>query len=193
MEGACWHTATKMTAEKVRREIEIPEKVDASVKDSILVISGQKGSVERNLRNKKVSVKVDGSKIVLEAERNTKREKKLLGTFSAHIKNMIQGVIAGHVYRMKICSGHFPMNVSVSNKELLVKNFLGEKVPRRVKVPDGVSIKIEGSEITIESPDKEKAGGTASAIEEGTKRKGFDKRIFQDGIFITEKDGKRIK
>lgn len=85
------------------------------------------------------------------------------------------------------------MTVAVSKNELVVKNFLGEKVPRIIKLKENVTVKIEGEHIKIESPDKELAGQCAADIEKLTRRPGFDTRIFQDGIYIINKAGKDIK
>ena len=85
------------------------------------------------------------------------------------------------------------MNVSINNEELIVKNFLGEKAPRILKIKPGVTAKVEGSDIIIESTNKELAGQAAADIEQLTRITNKDRRIFQDGIYITEKDGKKIE
>ena len=46
---------------------------------------------------------------------------------------------------------------------------------------------MEGNLIYVESCDKELAGQVAADIEQTTRRPGFDRRIFQDGIYIIEK------
>ena len=117
----------------------------------------------------------------------------MVQTFTAHIKNLVKGVTEGHMYKLKICSGHFPMNVSVTGNEFIVKNFIGEKVPRKVELVKGTTVKVEGSDVIIEGIDREKTGMMAARIEQMTRRPGFDTRIFQDGIYIVEKDGKEIK
>jgi large subunit ribosomal protein L6 len=106
---------------------------------------------------------------------------------------MIKGATEGHVYKLKVCSGHFPMNVAVAGKDFVVKNFLGEKKPRQVAIKEGVDVKVEGEIVTVESCDKELAGQTAADIETLTRITNRDLRIFQDGIYITEKDGKPVR
>ena len=85
------------------------------------------------------------------------------------------------------------MNVSVSNDRFIVKNFLGEKVPRTLKLKAGASVKVEGNLVVVESPSKETAGQVSADIEQLTRRTHYDGRIFQDGIWIIEKDSKGIE
>ena len=85
------------------------------------------------------------------------------------------------------------MNVSVNKNQIIIKNFIGERHPRTLTIKEGVTVKVEGDIINVESSDKELAGTAASDIEKLTKRTDFDGRIFQDGIYIINKDGKDIK
>jgi len=174
-------------------DIELPEGVAAAFQDSVLSLKGKKGEVSRDFRNPRVDFRTEGNMIILTAKNATKREKTALGTICAHIRNMVRGVAQGHTYKLKICSGHFPMNASVSGKEFSVKNFLGEKTPRRLQLRDNVDVKIDGSHIIVVSNSKELAGQTAADIEQLMRVKGRDRRIFQDGIYIIEKDGKPIE
>jgi large subunit ribosomal protein L6 len=114
----------------------------------------------------------------------------MIGTFTSHIKNMIKGVTELYVYKLKVCSGHFPITVQATKDDFIVKNFLGETIPRKMKLVKGVSVKVEGEIVTVESTDKEIAGRTASDIEQLVRITNRDRRIFQDGIWMTEKAGK---
>lgn len=182
-----------MLINNYREEIDIPEGVTVEQQGHDIIVKGPKGEVKRNLYSPSIGVSVENNKVVLSVEAMRKKEKAIVGTFRAHAKNMLKGVTEGHVYKMKICSGHFPMNVAFSDNTLIVKNFVGEKVPRTLRVDKNVSVNVDGEYVTIESPDKEEAGQTAGSIEKLTKRVNFDKRIFQDGIYIVEKDGKAIE
>ncbi len=172
----------------IEEKIKIPEGITATVKGDILTVKGPKGEISRNFSSEKAAIAADSGMIIITARRNTKKEKQVAGTFEAHINNMFAGVSKGHHYTLKICSGHFPMNVSVSGKEFIVKNFLGEKTSRKVTLPAGVSVKVNGSDIDVEGPDKELVGNAAGAIEKLTRRTNFDRRIFQDGIILTSKE-----
>ncbi|MAG20296.1 50S ribosomal protein L6 [archaeon] len=178
----------------INEQIEIPEKVTVEIDKSLIKLKGEKGEIERRLVHPRVDISQKDNAIILTSKKATKREKTMTNTFKAHIKNMVKGVQEGFTYKLKICSGHFPMNVSVQNNELIIKNFYGEKKPRTVNFPETVSVKVEGEEITVEGVSKELVGQTASKIEEVCKRnrRSFDKRVFQSGIYLISKDGKEI-
>ncbi len=173
--------------------LEIPEGVDVKLNDDIFEVSGQKGTLKRMIKNPKITFDIKENQIILSAKKSTKMGKKAINTYKAHLKNLFTGAKEGYIYKLKICASHFPMNVSVENNTLIIKNFIGEKTPRRLKLKEGVSVKVDGSEILVEGVDKELVGQTAADIENLTKRPGFDKRVFQDGIYIIEKAGKIIK
>ena len=178
--------------EKIEEEIEIPADVEASL-DSFLQIKGPKGELRRTF-NPIIKIEIKDKKIMLSAQKARKKEKKLLYTTKGHIKNMIIGVREGFVYRLQICSVHFPINVNVDKEKnlVIIKNFLGETKERTAKIIPGVDVKVEKDIVTVESIDIEKAGQTAANIETATRIKAKDRRVFQDGIFIISKAGKEI-
>ncbi len=169
------------------QKVGIPEGVKVEIVNGTVKVKGPKGENERTFTYKNVKIQVDNGNVVISAKKPTKREKTMIGTFKAHIKNLIKGVAEGYTYKLKICSTHFPITVNVEGREVVIKNFLGEKIPRRCKIPEDVAVKVEGSTITIESVDIEKAGKAASIIEQTTRITNRDRRVFQDGIYITEK------
>lgn len=178
----------KMTSKKES----FPEGVSATFADGVLTVTGPKGSVTRHIHTPKILVKVESDGVTFTAPVFTKREKKMMQTFLAHFRNACKGVIEGHTYKLRVCSGHFPMNVSVKGQNFEVKNFIGEAVPRNYVFSSDVEVKLEGDIITVSGVNKELVAQTAASIEQLTRRNGFDRRIFQDGIYITEKDGKSL-
>ena len=175
------------------KEIGLPQGISAYINDNILSIGGPKGEVKRELKQRNISINIDDKKILLESISDKKEDKKMLGSLAAHVKNMIKGSMQNHVYILKICSGHFPMNVSVSSNKLIVKNLLGEKVPRVLRLKENANVKVEGDLIYVTSASKEIAGQVSADIEQLTRRPGYDLRIFQDGCYIISKDGKELK
>lgn len=178
---------------KIIREIELPEGVSIVIDNQFLAIKGPKGEVNRKIKKGNVTIKAENKKIIIESNSQTKEDKKTIGSLAAHIKNMIKGSSQSHTYTLKICSGHFPMNVSINDNKLTVKNFLGEKVPRVLQLKQGAEVKIESDTINVSSANKEIAGQVSADIEQLTRRPGYDSRIFQDGIYIINKDGKQLK
>lgn len=178
---------------EIKAEIEIPEGITVQIDGAIVKIKGKTGEVSKKLFNPNVKINNQDNKIIIKATKSTKRELKLVKSFAAHIKNMLKGANEGCKYVLKICSGHFPMNVSVKDNEFIVKNFFGEKIPRVLKIKQGANVKVEGDLVTVESPDKEIASQVAADIEQLTRRTKYDTRIFQDGIWITNKDGKELE
>lgn len=172
--------------------VELPEGTQASYENGTLVVQGKKGEVQRKLLHPHISISVKDGKIVFDAKQGTQREKRHLYTLRAHARNMIRGANEAHVYKLKVCSGHFPMNVSISSDTLTVKNFLGEAVPRVLKLKQGVDVKLDGDIITVTSPDKELAGQVAADIEQLTRITNRDRRIFQDGLYMIVKDGREL-
>jgi large subunit ribosomal protein L6 len=177
---------------KIEEKLEFPEGVTATVDGSTVTVTGPKGEVKRTFKDVMVSLSGENGTVVIKCEKATKREKARAYSYRAHIRNMIRGVTEGHSYELKICASHFPMNVAINNKQIIVKNFLGEKVPRVVDLKEGAEVKLDGQVITIESPNKEVAGQIAGDIEQLCRITNRDKRIFQDGIYITMKDGKQV-
>ena len=179
-----------MAKKDINESIVIPEGVTVDIKDNTVTVKGEKGELSRLLQGRGITLRVEENNVIIEAPQASQREKKLSFTFKAHIANMIRGVQEGFTYKLKICSGHFPMSVALKGDIFEIKNFIGEKVPRTLKIKPGATVNISGDEIVVTGIDKELVGQAAADIEKLTRRPGFDRRIFQDGIYITEKAGK---
>ena len=179
-----------MKVEKMRLEVAVTEGVSVSYADTVFRAKGAKGEVEKVLRHPNIQITVEGDKVILLAKNATKREKMNMGTFRAHINNVMKGSQEGFVYELKICSGHFPMSAAVKGQKFELKNFLGEAFPRTLTLKEGAKVNVNGDIITVESNDKEIAGQISADLEKLTKITNRDRRIFQDGIYITKKGDK---
>ncbi len=173
-------------------KVEIREGVEVTLEGTKIKLKGPKGELERKFFTPAVKITKEDNFVVLSVKNAAKKQKMLMKTAKAHISNMMEGVVEGFEYTLKVCSGHFPMTVSFENNEFIVKNFLGESVPRKKKIKEGVDVQIKGNDTTISGADKERVGQAAASIESITRINNRDRRRFQDGIFITSKAGKEI-
>lgn len=182
---------TKMN-KKLERTIEIPEGVECVVNGKNVLVKGNGKETSKDFDNGRVQMSVEGNSFKLLCEKASRRESKMIGTIWANVNNMIKGLSEDFVYELEICNAHFPMNVKLEGNEVVIKSFLGETTARIAKVIDGVKVEISGNRITVSSHDIEKAGQTAANLEKAARLRGRDRRIFQDGIFITNKCGREI-
>ena len=183
-----------MTSTTFSQSLEVPSGVQATLNKGVVTIKGPKGEVSKAMNNPHVEIKIEGTTLRFLNKRNktTRREKKQIYAYLAHANNMVKGVQQPYVYKVKVCAGHFPINVALSGKSFSVKNFLGEKVPRIITLKDNVKVEIAGEIITITSCDVERAGQTAADLEQLTRVTNRDLRIFQDGLYIIEKCGEKV-
>ena len=172
--------------------VKIPEGIEVEIEGNILKVKGKEGENSREFKTDRLIFEKKNNEIIIGSKKATKKEKKMINTIKSHISNMMQGVQEKFEYKLKICYNHFPFTVEIKEKEALIKNFLGEKTPRKVKIPEGVEVKIEKDIVEIKSVDKEVAGQTAANFETATRIRLRDRRVFQDGLFIIEKSGRKI-
>jgi len=177
---------------EIQTIIEIPTGVEVEIKkDEVIMKSGGK-EAKREFHLPKIKLEKKENQIIFSCPKATKRELKLMNTAVAHVRNMIKGFNEAFVYKLEICNVHFPMTAKVEGSELVIKNFLGEKIPRRANLLEGVDVKVSGNIVEVSSHNRELAGQTAANIEISTKLRGRDRRVFQDGIFLTDKPGRKI-
>ena len=170
-----------------RVEITIPDDVTAETDHLDLVVSGPEGDVRRRLWFPDVDVSVDDERVVIESPNDDAKTAATMGTFESHVRNMFHGVTEGWEYRMEVVYAHFPMQVTVEGDEVVIENFLGEQAPRRTAVRGDTEVQVDGEEVVLTGPNKEDVGQTAAAIEQLTRVTDKDTRVFQDGVYITQK------
>lgn len=185
------HISTKMKKE-LFQEIEIPQGIDVDVKKGVVTVKGPQGENKRDFNLYKISLEKKDGKIVIGSKKSTKNEKRRTNTTTAHIRNMIKGVQEKFEYKLKVCFVHFPSSLDIKGNKVTIKNFLGEKYPREFELPMGVEVKNDGVLISVSSCDLELAGQTAATFESATRISKRDRRVFQDGIFITSKPGREM-
>ena len=152
-----------------------------------LTVEGPNGSVTRRLWYPDISVTVEDGTVVVETDADDAKTRATVGTFRSHVTNMFHGVTEGWEYELEVFYSHFPMQVEVEGDEVRIENFLGERAPRRTTVHGDTEVEVDGETVTVSGPDIEAVGQTAADIEQLTRVRDKDVRVFQDGVYITGK------
>jgi len=172
----------------VEERVKIPDGIAVAIEGGSVRVSSGKVALVRRLSYPRVSLAVEGKELRIRCELPKRKEKAIVGTYASHVRNMIEGVSKGWLYRMKIVYSHFPMKPSVKGNEFVLENFLGERHPRRAEIlGEQTIVRVEGDQVTVHGPDLEAVSQTAANIEQMTRIRGFDPRVFQDGIYIVAK------
>jgi len=181
-----------MSGSLEERLVEIPKEVEVEVSGDtvngyLVRAKGPLGENEKFLKYRGVYIEKTDGKIRVYTNEKKSRVKAMVGTFASHINNLLKGVKDGFEYKLKIVYSHFPMKVRVEGDEVIIENFLGEKYPRKAKIFGRVKVDIKGNDIIVRGIDKEECGQTSANLEQATRIKNLDVRVFQDGIYIVEK------
>jgi large subunit ribosomal protein L6 len=176
-----------MRAVEISKTIQVPEDVEVTVEGRKVTVKGAKGTLTRDFSQAPVSIEVNDKTIRVWTEWPRKKEASLVGTVCSHIQNMITGVRKGFSYKLKIVFSHFPISVKVKDKVVLIENFTGERNPRKAKIIGDVQIKVQSEDIIVQGINLEDVSQTAANIEQATKVKRKDPRVFLDGIYIYER------
>lgn len=173
--------------------VKIPEGITVSVKNRKVTVKGPRGTLIRCFNKAQLEMKMIGKKrLLVQKWFGIRKELATVRTICSHIENMIVGVTRGFQYKMRSVYAHFPINVTTSegNRLVEIRNFLGEKIIRRVRMQEGVSCVNSAAlkdELIIEGNDIEAVSRSAALIQQSTMVKNKDIRKFLDGIYVSEK------
>ncbi len=175
-------------AVRLREEIPIPEGVSVELEGKRVRVRGPKGVVEKDFGYAKgVAMSREGQSIVLEAHFADRRLKAQFYSIASHVRNMIDGVMRGYRYKLKIVYSHFPVTVRTVGDKVIIENFLGEKAPRVARIVGDAKVSVTKTDVIVEGCDLDAVSQTAANIEQATRVKEFDRRVFVDGIYIYER------
>ncbi len=177
-----------MRLPEISRIIQVPDDVTVTLAGKKVTVNGAKGTLTRDFSYVPISIEAEGQTVRVWAEWPRKKETALVGTIHSHIRNMITGVQKGFSYKLKIVFSHFPISAKVQDKSILIENFTGERRARKVKIIGDVKVKVESEDIVVQGVNLEDVSQTAANIEQATKVKKKDPRVFLDGIYVYERN-----
>ncbi len=170
-------------------ELNIPQGVRAELNVAELKITGKLGSTVKRFNPKYVSVKINGNKIFLDASPNKKLTKKstlAVHSFEAELRATMESVEKGIEKKMKILYAHFPMTIEIKGTKFFIKNMFGERVPRSTSIIGNTKVEVKGQEVHIRGVDQYDVGQTIANIRKICYARGYDTRVFQDGVYLEE-------
>ena len=177
-----------MRLPEISKTIQVPDNVNVSLDGKKVSVKGEKGSLVRDFSFATITIEGDGKNIRIWAKWPRKKEAALVGTITSHIQNMITGVTKGYTYKLKIVFSHFPISVKLQGKSILIENFTGERRARSIDLIGDVKVKIEPDDIIVEGINLEHVSQTAANIEQATRVRNKDPRVFLDGIYVYERN-----
>ncbi|KPV62623.1 MAG: 50S ribosomal protein L6 [Candidatus Bathyarchaeota archaeon BA2] len=176
-----------MRAVETVKSIEIPEGVLVKVEGRVVTVNGEKGELTQDFSHTPISIRLEGKTITVQANWPRKKETALIGTVGSHIQNMITGVTKGFTYKLKIVFSHFPISVKVRERTVAIENFTGERSPRIAKIIGDTKVMVKSEDIIVQGTNIGDVSQTAANIQNATKVKKKDPRVFLDGIYVYER------
>jgi len=160
--------AEKKTISRLaKKPIQIPAKVEVSIKDNVMIVKGPKGELTRTL-NDRVIIEIENNTITikpnLELMKRTSEAKvfrAITGTYCSHINNMIKGVTEGFKKELKIVG----VGYRAALKGTTLNMNLGYAHEVNVEPPENVTFEVpKPNQIIVNGIDKEVVGQIAANI-----------------------------
>ena len=173
--------------EKLSTEIEIPDGVTVTYKKPIISVEGPLGKTHKNFKKIPVTIEVTDSKVLFKAQGTRDKSRAIMNTARSLIRNLCEGVVEGYTIKMKIVFSHFPITVKVDGKQVLIENFQGERAARKTNIWGETKVIPKGDDVIITGHVLTDVTQTAAEIENNSRVKNKDHRVFLDGIYKFEK------
>lgn len=175
--------------------LDIPVGVNVDINARVIKVTGPRGELTKDLKHINVTFrKVNNRAIKIIVHNGDRKHVAALRTVKSLIANMIKGVTQGFLYKMRYVYAHFPINVNTIEKDgksfVEIRNFLGEKRVRHVKVFDGVTIEQSANqkdELVLSGNSLEDVSQNAADIQQICRVRNKDIRKFLDGIYVSER------
>ena len=173
--------------DKLAAELEIPEGVTVSYDRPMITVQGPLGKTWKSFKKIPVTIDVKEGKVLFKAQGTRDKNRAIMNTARSLIRNLCEGVLEGYTIKMKIVFSHFPITVKVDGKTVLIENFQGERAARKTKIWGETKVVPKGDDVIITGHVLTDVSQTAAEIENGSRVKNKDHRVFLDGVYKFEK------
>ena len=138
--------------------------------------------------------KISNRAIKITVHNGDRKHVAALRTVKSLIANLITGVTKGYKYKMRFVYAHFPINVNIIDKDgakfVEIRNFLGEKRVRHIKIQEGVTMELSSTqkdELVVTGNSLEAVSQNCADIQQICRVRNKDIRKFLDGIYVSER------
>ena len=173
--------------EKLATELDIPEGVTVTYNKPIMIVQGPLGKTHKSFKKIPVTIEIADNKVLFKAQGTRDKSRAIMNTARSIIRNLCEGVVEGYTIKMKVVFSHFPITVKVEGKQVLIENFQGERAPRKTNIWGETKVVPKGDDVIITGHVLTDVSQTAAEIENGSRVKNKDHRVFLDGIYKFEK------
>ena len=139
--------------------VNIPEKVEVSIKNNVVTVKGAKGTLTSTLNANVVAV-IEGKIINVKPKTDSATARAQWGTARTQINNMVVGVSTGFVKSLEFTGVGYKAAVSGTTLNLS----LGYSHTIDYVLPAGISAKVNKNVIDIEGANKELVGQVAAKV-----------------------------
>lgn len=170
-----------------KQPIPIPDKVKVQLKESVLEISGPKGTLESPIP-RGISCEQQGDALILTRRDDSPQQRSFHGLARALAANAVHGVLIGFAKELDIVGVGFRAEMK---KGSLVLN-LGFSHPIEYPIPAGVEVKVDKqTRIVVSGADRQQVGQVAAVIRSLKKPDPYkNKGIRYVGEVLKKKAGK---
>jgi len=170
-----------------KQPVEIPSSVTVEVKDGVVVVRGQAGTLEVPVPNV-LEVKIEGSQATVVPKRETKQTAALWGLTRSLLANAMEGLSKGYTKKLEIHGVGYRVNLQGDTLVMA----LGYSHDVTLKAPVGITFGVEKNEITVSGYNKELVGNVAAKIRAFRKPEPYKgKGIRYSGEIVRRKAGKK--
>jgi len=190
-------SAARMKYIHSQETLNIPEEVKVIIKTRNVTVEGPRGKLTKDLSHLAVSFSHPSKSVInIELHHGVRKNVATLRTVRSLINNMIIGVTKGYKYKMRYVYAHFPINVNLEKNnetgqfEVEIRNFLGEKITRRVVMHPGVEVEASKNvkdELQLTGNDLENVSQSAANLQQICRVRNKDIRKFLDGLYVSDR------
>ena len=142
-----------------RNPITIPAGVTVKMENNLVTVTGQKGTLSREI-NPKIEVKIEGDKVLVLNNNKEPQYKAFHGLYRQLIANMVEGVSKGFEKTLNVNGVGF--KIAQQGQDLVLN--IGFSHPVVLKAVPGITLSCDKNTVKVSGIDKELVGQYAAKV-----------------------------